>query len=304
MRLFSYRNRPVHLGPYPLERLTRQRSLPDLDRVTPMGALSFDDANPESLNHALARYAAMFDLVRDGAVNPKPGDVPSDPAERARHLKAAGYYFDASMMACCALPPQAVLAEPLRNPDVAALGAELQLSHPKSFAAGLDMILADVLESARTVHGAVTADDPAHRHALVILIEYPREPRAGEPGCDWIGGTQAQRAAVLAAQTAVLLSTYLRMLGHCARAHSATCSEVDLAKLAVGCGLVDADGNNPYIGRRFGLAAVTTAFEVTADLPLAPRAAQRRWQSHGLAWWLGGSGRGQGFTRSAFNRAA
>ena len=304
MRLFSYRKRPVHLGPYPLERLQRQRSLPDLAAIAPMTALSFDDANPESLSHAMARYIAMFDLVRDGAVNATPGDVPAETLERTRHLKAAGYYFDASMMGCCTLPREAVLAAPIRNAQVAALGAELEASHPKSFAAGMDMILADVLESARSVHAPVAADDAAHRHVLVIAVEYPRDPRPGEPGCDWIAGTQAQRAAVLAAQTAVLLSTYLRMLGHAARAHSATCSEVDLPRLAVACGLADGSGANPYLGRRFGLAAVTTAFELAADLPLAPRAQQRRWRSHGAAWWLGGSGPGQGTSKTAFNREA
>jgi hypothetical protein len=159
MRLFSYRKRPVHLGPYPLERLQRQRSLPDLASIAPMTALSFDDANAESLSHAMARYIAMFDLVRDGAVNATPGDVPAETLERTRHLKAAGYYFDASMMGCCTLPALAVLDTPIRNPQVAALGAELEASHPKSFAAGMDMILADVLESARSVHAPVAADD-------------------------------------------------------------------------------------------------------------------------------------------------
>ena len=67
--------------------------------------------------------------------------------------------------------------------------------------------------------------------------QYTREPRPDEPGCDWLHGTQAQRAALLAAQTAVLLSTYLRLLGHEARAHTATCSDVDLNALAVAAGL-------------------------------------------------------------------
>ena len=56
MRLFSYRDRPVHLGPYPLERLTRSDDTPDLAAVAPMQALSFDDPNPESLAHAMARF--------------------------------------------------------------------------------------------------------------------------------------------------------------------------------------------------------------------------------------------------------
>ena len=220
MRLFSYRDRPVHLGPYPLERLTRQDAMPELKALAPMQALSFDDADPESLKHAMARFITMFDLVRDGAVNPLRGEVPAGGAERAEHIKAAGYYFDASMMAICTLPREALLAEPIRNPRVPALGAELEASQPRSFAAGMDMILADVLDSARKVHGPVDG----HTHAIVILVEYPRDPRADEPGCDWIQGTQAQRAAVLTAQTAVLLSTYLRMLGYEGRAHSATCS--------------------------------------------------------------------------------
>lgn len=295
MRFFSYRDRPVHLGPYPLERLTRQDARPDLAALAPMQAVSFDDPNPESLAHAMARYIAMFDLVRDGAVNPQPGEVPADPLARAQHLKAAGYYFDATMMAVGKLPPEALLAQPIRNPGVAALGDELARSQPHSFAAGMDMILADVMESARTVHGPIDA----HSNVLLILVEYPRDPAPGEPGCDWIAGTQAQRAAVLSAQTAVLLSSYLRMLGHPARAHSATCSDVDLGRLALACGLAHSDGSNPYVGRRYGLAAVTTSFEMAPDRPLAPSAAQKRWRSHGPAWWLG-----QGTLKGAFHRDA
>ncbi|MCP5261156.1 MAG: 4Fe-4S dicluster domain-containing protein [Rhodoferax sp.] len=295
MRLFSYRDRPVHLGPYPLERLRRSDTAPDLSAVAAMQALSFDDPNPESLNHAMARYIGMFDLVRDGTVNAEPGEVPDDPQQRSDHLKAAGYYFDASMMAIGRLPAAAILAEPIRNPMVKAIGEELAQSQPKSFAAGMDMILADVMESARTVHGPVDH----HDHVVLILVEYPRDPKPGEPGCDWIVGTQAQRAAVLSAQTAVLLSTYLRMLGHEARAHSATCSDLDLGRLAVACGLAHADGSNPYVGRRYGLAAVSTTFAMAPDRPLAPAAQQQRWQSHGPAWWLG-----KGTLKNAFNREA
>ena len=262
-----------------------------------MQALSFDDPDPESLKHAIGRFITMFDLVRDGTVNALRGEIPADPMQRANHLKAAGYYFDASMMGCCVLPRAALLAEPIRNPMVAELGAELERSQPTSFAAGMDMILADVLESARKLHGPIDNPVRPHTHAIVILIEYPRDPRPGEVGCEWIHGTQAQRAAVLGAQTAVLLSTYLRMLGYEGRAHSATCSDVDLGKLAVACGLILSDGSNPYVGRRFGLAAVTTDLGFAADQPLA--AIQQRSRSHGPAWWLG-----KGTLKGAFNREA
>ena len=55
MRFFSYRDRPVHLGPYPLERLKRGDQLPDFADVPAMRALSFDHPDPESLAHAMAR---------------------------------------------------------------------------------------------------------------------------------------------------------------------------------------------------------------------------------------------------------
>ncbi|MBK9363814.1 MAG: 4Fe-4S dicluster domain-containing protein [Rubrivivax sp.] len=283
MRLFSYRDRPVHLGPYPLERLTRQSTLPDLQAVAPMQPLDVERAPAASLAPAIARYLAMFDLVRDGGVNPRPAEVSDDAAERTRHLKAAGYYFDATLMGACALPAAARLAQPIRNPRVAALGEELQRSQPQSFAAGIDMILADVIESSRQLPGPIDG----HTHALVIAVEWPRDPRPDEPGTDWIQGIQPHRAAVLAAQTAVLLASYLRLLGHGARSHTATGSEVDLNRLAVAAGLAQLDGANPYLGKRYGLAAVTTTFELQPDEPLAPPAQQHRWRSHGPAWWLG-----------------
>jgi len=285
MRLFSYRRRPVHLGPWPLERLSRADSgEPDGRPLPPMQPLVFDTpALTGTLAPAIGRFMTMFDLVRDGVVNAQRAEVPTDEGERARHLKAAGYYFDASMMGACRLDAAALLAEPIRNPGVAALGAELEANQPVSFAAGMDMILADVLASARLVHGPVAH----HTNALVIAVEYPRDPRPGEPGTEWIAGTQAHRAAVLAAQTAVLLSTYLRLLGFEARAHSASCSDVHLGHVARAAGLVGPDGRtNPFLGERFGLAAVTTTFAIAPDRPLAARQGATRLR--GPAWWLGG----------------
>jgi len=299
MRFFSYRDRPVHLGPYPLERLARQPEA-DLSAVPDFERVSFDDPRPESLSHAMARFIGMFDVIRDGTVGLAEAEIPEDPQERADHLKAAGYFFDASMMGVCALPAEARLAEPIRNPLVRTLAAELEQSQPKSFAAGIDMIMADVLDSARTTHGPIDH----HQHAIVVLIEYPRDPGVAEIGAEWIVGTQAQRAATLAAQTAVLLSTYLRMLGHSARSHTATCTDVHLGKLAVAAGLAEAlqrNGSvelmNPYLGTRYGLAAVTTSLALSHDMPLAPGGFAALVRSHGPAWWVG-----KGTLKSALSR--
>jgi reductive dehalogenase len=297
MRLFSYRDRPFHLGPFPLERLPRAPAPADLSLVPPMRPLAFvDHANPESIVNAMTRYMAMFDAVRDGKPAPLKAEIPDDPRKRSEHLKGAGYYFDASQIGICALSPEVLLPAPFRNPGLDAIVEELAKGQPKTFAAGIDVIYADVLDSARTVPTPI----PHHRYAIVFLVEYTRDPRPGEPGTDWIGGSQPQRAAVLTAQTAVLLSTYLRMLGYEARAHTASSSDVDLNKLAVAAGLAEgADGalRNPYVGTRFGLAAVTTTLELAPDAPLAPASALDRVRSHGVAWWLG-----KGTLRNAFNR--
>jgi reductive dehalogenase len=301
-RLFSYRKRPVHLGPYPLERLARQHAMPDLARVPAFEAVSYaDEEHSESLANAMARYIGMFDVVRDGAVAPLPAEIPADTLERSNHLKAAGYYYDATQVGICALPGEALLGQPVRNPSLAALADELEQNQPKTYAAGIDVIYADVLECARRELGTVSH----HQFALVFLVEHTREPRSDEPGTEWFVGTQPQRAGVLSANTAIVLSSYIRALGYEARAHTVTSSDVDLNKLAVAAGLarvVNRAGRatleNPYVGSRFGLAVVTTTLELAPDLPLASRTGLGdRWQSHGPAWWLG-----KGTSKNAFNR--
>lgn len=211
MKLFCYKNRPVHLGPYPLERLRRQREKLYLAAVPEMKPVSYvDEVEPESLTNAMTRYIGMLDVVRDGTVTPAKAEMPDDPQERSDHLKAAAYYYDATMMGVCELPKEALLAEPMCNPAVAGLAAKLEKGQPKTFAAGIDVIYADVLESARKQLGPVDH----HTHAIVMLVEYTRDPSPDEPGKEWFHDAQAQRAGVLAANTAVLLSSHIPPLGY------------------------------------------------------------------------------------------
>jgi reductive dehalogenase len=313
MRLFSTKDRPVHFGPFPLERLTRSHDVPDTRCLPQAGPLSFDAADPHSLVHAMARFMGMFDTVRDGPLAFEPAEIPGDPAERSRHLKAAGYFFDAAMMGVARLRPEHFLAAPYRNPMIDDLRVELEAGQPSTHAAGIDAIYADVLDSARTRHGPVDH----HTHALVVLVDHVRDPRPDEPGCVWLHDTQAQRAALLAANTAIVLSSYLRLLGAEARAHTATTSEVDLVRLAVSAGLagIAPDGlggfvaEAPYVGRRFGLAVVTTTLELEPDRPLGAEAGHNGWSSHGPSWWVGrGSARrastAEGYAQRDFRMGA
>jgi len=129
-----------------------------------------------------------------------------------------------------------------------------------------------------------------HSHALVIVNDYPRDPDAHEAGTDWFQDLQPWRAAVRAAETACVIASYLRILGFEARAHTPTTSNVNLHRLALAAGLaLPADGGitNPFIGKRFQVAVVTTNFAMTPDAPLREQTWGDRWRAKGLRWWLG-----------------
>ncbi|MGI3186484.1 reductive dehalogenase [Nioella aestuarii] len=290
-RLFSDRNRPVHLGPFPLERLTRQ-DYTDLSAVPAMLAVSFNRPDaPESIVNAMREYQAMLDAIRDGLVNPVPSDIPADPTERANHLKAFGYFNDAAMVGICRLPDAALLTDPIRNPDIDRLAHDLKTRQTKTLASGIDMIMADLKDSMEAPPTTIEG----HTHAIVYLYENPREPGVGEEGCDWLDDALEARACLRANETASVIANYLRLLGFPAKAHSGAASDVDLNKLTVAAGLARVDGGQltaPFIGPAFGVAVVTCQMDLTCDRPLADSPG-----SGGAAWRFG-----KGVQRSALNR--
>ena len=297
LRFFSDRDRPVHLGPYPLERLTRQDARPDHPAVPPMPALDFHRPDtPRSIVNAMGEYQAMLDAIRDGMVNRARAVIPDDPQERANHLKAFGYFSDASMVGIGPVPAGALLDLPRRNPDIDRLAHDLKTRQTKTLASGIDMIMADLKDSMEAPPRGIAG----HHTALVFLYEHHRDPAMDEPGAAWIMDAQAHRACLRGSETAVVLANYIRFLGFDACAHSYTTTDVDLHPLAVAAGLItveDAALVAPWLGTRFGLAAVTTDMELAHDRPLAPMARQPWFRTQGPAWWLG-----KGTAKSALNR--
>lgn len=285
-RFFSDKARPVHMGHYPSERLARTSQMPDLAQVPASVQLSFDQpAVLHSILNAMREHQAMLDAIRDGLVNKAVADAPTDPQDRADHLKAFGYFSDAALVGVCKLPDAALLDAPHVNPDVGRLANDLKTRQTKTLAAGIDMIMSDLKDSMDAPPSGIEG----HTHALVFLYENPRVPDVDEPGTGWIANAQAHRAGLLAAEAAIILANYLRVLGHDARGHTVSSADVELHKLAVAAGLATVeDGalHHPYIGTRFGLSAVTTTFEIAADLPLVPLAQQPK-SAFGLAWKLG-----------------
>ncbi len=296
MRFFSTRNRPFHLGPFPLEKLERTTSEPDLSLVPAMSPLEFNTQKPESISHAIARFLALLDTVRDGSTNAIKGEIPNDPVERSKHFKAASYYFDASMVGITQLNSSHRLAAPIRNPMIDGIRTELEEGQPTTYAAGVDAIYADILEATKQKY----KDISTHKFAIVFLIEFTREPKPDEMGAEWIIGTQRERSAILTANVSVVIANYLRLLGYSARSHSLTTTEVDLNRLAVSSGLCLAKNSqlyNPFVQNKFGLAAVTTDLELQPDSPLYDNGDGQGVLSDKLAWRLGiGTGRSKGTT--------
>ncbi len=107
MKLFSHASRPVHLGPYPLERLPR---LADQAAFSPVvdGARPTETRTegPLGASHAYQRYVEMFDEQRRGDVA-ELAPVPEDRGERAAHIKSGLYFLDADMVGCGRIPEAA-----------------------------------------------------------------------------------------------------------------------------------------------------------------------------------------------------
>jgi reductive dehalogenase len=291
-RLVSYAKRPFHLGPYPMEKLKRSARAPDLAALPCEPALSFRRPNdPVSIVNAMQDYQAMLDATRDGLVKRERATIPDGSTERANHLKSFGYFCDGSMVATCAITSDCWRESAVRNPDVERLSEKLRTMQTKTLAAGIDVIMAALRESM----AAPATDCRHHSHAIVFMYDTPRTPHADEAGCDWLRDALAQRTCLRAMETAVTLASYIRSLGWEARAHSHAASDVHLNRLAVQSGLATIGRNgieNPFLGRGFGLAVVTTTLPMATDAPLADNARPP------FSWFLG-TGR---HAKSAKNR--
>lgn len=298
-KLFSDKNRPVHLGPFPLERLARGPML-DLTSVPRFQALNFRRPGlPASIVNAMGEYQAMMDAIRDGMVNKAQAQCPTDPKERAEHIKSFGYFSDAAMVGIGPMPALARLEHPYRNPDIDRLSEDLKTRQTKTLAAGIDLIMADLKEA--MIAPPTTIGD--HSRSIVFLYDMPRDPGADEDGCEWLADAQGHRACLRASETAVVLANYIRLLGWDAKAHTGTSSDVDLNQLAVAAGLATVeDGQlvNPYLGCRFGIAVVTTDFDLAMDRPLLPMDQQPMFKIKGPSWWLGLGSQRSGLTGDPF----
>lgn len=109
MRIFSNKQRPFHLGTFPLERLNRCEKA-DL-AIDPSALPKFDllgsPDSEESIADAISDYLDAYESMRDGEPAQRCEDLPDDPAMLSQDVKSACLYLDASMIGICEIPERA-----------------------------------------------------------------------------------------------------------------------------------------------------------------------------------------------------
>jgi hypothetical protein len=131
----------------------------------------------------------------------------------------------------------------------------------------------------------------------VVAVEHPRRAETDNLAHEWTDSAVTPAADVRACEIACCLAEYIRNMGFNARAHFAGHQLLDIERLAVLSGLAVRSGafiENPYIGRSFSLAAVSTDYELASDLPLRADALNAK----GLAYWWGINGAQSGRERN------
>ncbi|MCP3988884.1 MAG: Fe-S protein [Actinomycetia bacterium] len=258
MRLFSNKKRPVHLGPYPLERLPRVADAasvpPGSSGSRPRRLTEAGGEGPKSVGHAYDLYLDLFDQQRTGEVAPL-APIPDDPIERADDLKAGLYFLDADMVGTAVVPREAWTGDhrPSHRFAVVTLIAhsrKLAGSHPGD----------EWIDGTRQVNADLRAAELA-----VITASFIRNL-----GFDAVAHTPTSSDVDIErlALQAGLVETRRGTL------------------------------RAPYLRTGFAVSAVTTDLDLAPDAPLARRGLVGDLRSvRGLAWILGWGGTRAGFGR-------
>lgn len=139
----------------------------------------------------------------------------------------------------------------------------------------------------------------AHAFGVVILVEHARLPEPDNIAHGWTRDAVRAVADMRAAEIIAVLAGHIRCMGFTARGHVAGQSTLDLEKVAVLSGLAVRTGEgmeNPYVGRRFAVAAVSTDYDLIPDRPLHADALGLG--AAGLRYWWGINGAQSGRERN------
>jgi reductive dehalogenase len=249
------KNRPSHLGPYPVEQLKRVDKLTtqvfedEVPRVptranfyvrSAMGDLSKKtsrEANRWSQKHPVSQgiVRPMWALkpLQDGETADEIAPELTDVDENSKALKALSYYLGSSVTGICEIPDYCWYSHDKRGKPI----------------------------------------EPYHKYAMVVLIDQGYETFLGACGNDWISGSQSMRAYMRGAEVVGVMAEHIRQLGFPARAHTSLDSHVLHVPLVLNTGLgeqsrIGESAINPFLGMRFKTAVLTTDMPLMPDKPI------------------------------------
>ncbi|MGY9083249.1 MAG: 4Fe-4S dicluster domain-containing protein [Acidimicrobiales bacterium] len=251
MKLFSHKKRPVHLGPFPLEKLPRL-SDPEAPPAGFQGARAARPveqhvAGPLNVGPAFDRYVELLNAQLDGPVAPM-APLSDDPAERSNNLKAGCYFLDADMVGTGLIPGdvwERGASDHHRYAVVILVGFSRKLKGPQPGDAWIDGT-------------RQAASDLRATELAVITADYVRN----------LG---------FAATAHTPLSTELNI--------DRVALQVGLVEIDGG------SLRAPFLRAGFALSVVSTDMELAPDAPLARRSiAERVRTTNGPSWFLGRGG--------------
>jgi reductive dehalogenase len=261
MNILNKSSRPMHLGPFPLEKIKwveqpttliiddevrripkradgfhratigdfgeRQRAA----RLKSGGARESGNMRPAPLNGAIRSTLLKLSKDHDGDVAPDLAPITDDLELRSQNLKALCYFLGADQAGICEAKPY------------------VWYSHQKDG----------------------TPIDIYHKNAIVVLLDQSYPTQDASCGDDYASGPM--RSYMRGAEICNIVAGYIRGMGYSARAHSSVDSDVMQPPLVLlaGLGEMSRIGEtvlNPFIGPRFKCAVVTTDMDLAPDKPI------------------------------------
>jgi reductive dehalogenase len=101
------KNRPYHLGPFPLETLWTDEAVLTAEAERPPLAPPAEAAAEGPLAHAADHYRSLFVKFADGEPAPQQAPVSDNLARRGADIKGAAYFLDAAQVGICRMVPNA-----------------------------------------------------------------------------------------------------------------------------------------------------------------------------------------------------
>ena len=122
MVFFSKKNRPFHLSPYPLERLSKDKSIIAIEHAA---ARNEKPAKMQRVDtqyaEALSTYHEVFKNFCEGESAPAKAPVPDDLERRMIDIKGAGFFLDASQIGICEISDACWYAGAVAKPHTHAI---------------------------------------------------------------------------------------------------------------------------------------------------------------------------------------